>query len=73
MNLPYSIKDKLLINKLKLEQWLGQLQKIENDLETPVSERLSKIKIIKEEIEKVGQQIDIIKKEIMLLRTKNIN
>lgn len=64
---------KLFVCKLKLEQLLDQIKKIEINDQLSVSDKISKIKIIKTEIDKVGQEIDTIKKEITLLRTRNIN
>jgi len=52
---------------------LSQIDKIEKDIQIPVAERYAKIKMIKDEINKVGTEIDTVKKELILLNTKNIN
>ena len=64
---------KLKIYKQILEDSLIRLKEIEDDIVTQPKDKLSKIKKIKEEITKVGEQIDIVKKEIILLSSFNIN
>lgn len=73
MSLSYAQQSKLLICKLKLEQLLDQIKKIEINTQLSISDKISKIKIIKEEIDKVGKEIDIIKKEITLQESYNVN
>lgn len=64
---------KLIICKLRLEHLLVQIKKIDGDKQLSVSDKISKIKIIKDEINKIGQEIDMIKKEINLTKSYNIN
>jgi hypothetical protein len=65
--------NKLANQVLQLKKLLVQIYEIENDLQMHVSDKFSQIKIIRDEIQKVAQQIDMIKKEIKLERVKNIN
>lgn len=56
-----------------LKLFTKQLQNIENDLQLEVNEKQNQIKIIKDEISKVGAEIDIIKKEVKLINSYTIN
>ena len=56
-----------------LKEYLSQLDAIEKDINTPESQRITQIKKIRDEITKVGTEIDSIKKEIMLLKDYSIN
>lgn len=55
-----------------LKDLLTQIQMVEKDIDGDLEERLSKIKKIKEEITKVGTEIDNAKKELTLV-DYNIN
>lgn len=64
---------KLLIAADTIKQLLVQIQKIEDDVKTPDIEKLSQIKKIREEITKVGTEIDMLEKELILLNTHCVN
>jgi hypothetical protein len=63
----------MLIAVNNLKDLLEQIKKIEDDVQTPTIEKLSKIKNIKEEISKVSVEIDSIKERSTLLITHNVN
>ncbi len=52
---------------------LARIYALEEDTQVSVEEKLSQIKKIREEITKVGMEIDSIKKEITLLNSYNVN
>jgi hypothetical protein len=52
---------------------LSEIKEIEFDAKMSVNDKLDKIKIIREEISKVGMEIDSIKKEIILIHAYKIN
>jgi len=56
-----------------LRNLLAQIKDVEEDRISSIDEKLSRIKIIKEEITKVGEEIDRLKKEATLLGTYSIN
>ena len=56
-----------------LKHLLQRLDDIENDTATLPEIKLAEIKKIREEIAKVGQEIDTIKKEITLLNSYRVN
>jgi peptidoglycan hydrolase CwlO-like protein len=62
-----------VVAKHTLENLLGQIKQIETNAQADVNDKLSQIKKIKEEIAKVGMEIDSIKREITLLNTYNVN
>lgn len=62
-----------VVAKHTLENLINQIKQIESDTKADVNEKLSQIKKIKEEIAKVGMEIDSIKREITLLNTYNVN
>jgi hypothetical protein len=64
---------KLVVCKNTLKNLISQIKKIEDDTQSSNNEKLSQIKIIKEEITKVGMEIDTLKKEVTLLSTYSIN
>lgn len=72
-NTSYSPSGKLIICQLKLERLLEQIKKIGEDEEISESDKISQIKIIKVEIDKIGLEIDNVKKEINLSKISNIN
>jgi len=67
------LSTKMLVCSHTVRNLLERIQAIEVDTETPAEEKLSQIKKIREEITKVGTEIDSIKKEITLLNTYNVN
>lgn len=64
---------KLLIAIHIVRDLISKIKEIEAAIETPPNEKLSEIKKIREEITKVGTEIDSIKQEITLLGAYNIN
>jgi peptidoglycan hydrolase CwlO-like protein len=68
-----SLSAKLLVCTHTVRDLITQIKKIEDDVQAPANEKLSKIKMIREEITKVGMEIDKLKKEIMLLGAYSIN
>jgi peptidoglycan hydrolase CwlO-like protein len=56
-----------------VKKLLLRISALEEDVETPIEEKFSQIKKIKDEITKVGTEIDSIKKEITLLNNYNVN
>lgn len=68
-----SLNARVVVARHTLYNLLGQIKEIESDSEADVNDKLSKIKKIKEEMVKVGTEIDSIKREITLLNTYNVN
>lgn len=64
---------KLLVYSNQVKELVTQIKKIENDLQMPPKEKLSQIKIIRAELNKVGTEIDKVKKEIKLLSSYSVN
>ena len=64
---------KLLVCTHTVRNLITQIKEIENDQEMPTNQKLSKIKMIREEISKVGMEIDKLKKEVMLLNAYRVN
>lgn len=52
---------------------LCKIYEIENDEQSPITVRKEKLKIIREEINKVGMEIDKVRKEINLHGNYNVN
>ena len=76
--------DSMLLNSLYLQlhllealdtvnNLLRQIKEIEANVQMPAIEKLSEIKKIRGELNKVGTEIDNIKKEIKLLSTNLLN
>lgn len=63
----------MLICSHTVKKLLLKIAELEQDTEAPLEAKLSEIKKIKDEITKVGTEIDSIKKEITLLNTYNVN
>lgn len=63
---------KLLVCQRTLKSLLSELVDIGEDNESAMY-KFAKIKMIREEINKVGMEIDNIKQEVMLLDKRNIN
>ena len=59
--------------KWQLKHFLRQVKEMEKNKFYNENDRISKIKIINEEIVKVGMEIDNIKKEIIMLGSQHIN
>lgn len=52
---------------------LDKIRTLEADTDVPLEKKLSQIKKIREEMTKVGTEIDSIKKEITLLKSYSVN
>lgn len=68
-----TVAAKFLIASTNIKKLLQQIKEIEDDSVTPANEKLSQIKMIREEIAKVAEEIDNLKKEIRLLNTYRVN
>ncbi len=68
-----SLNARVVVAKHTLRNLLDQIKEIEADTEADVNVKLFQIKKIKEQITKVGMEIDSIKREITLLNTYNVN
>jgi len=68
-----ALTNKFTSCKWELKHLLGQVKEIEKDKYANENDSLVKIKIIREQITKVGMEIDSIKKEIMMLSSRNTN
>lgn len=64
---------KLLIATHTVRNLISKIKEIEADTKTPPNEKTFEIKKIREEIAKVGTEIDSTKQEITLLNAYNIN
>lgn len=56
-----------------IKELMRQLQQVEANIQIPANQRLEEIKKIKAELDKVGEEIDSIKREITLLNAYRIN
>ena len=63
----------MLVCNYTVKKLLLRIAELERDAEAPLETKLTEIKKIKDEITKVGTEIDSIKKEITLLNTFNVN
>lgn len=68
-----SLSAKMMTYKYALEDLLKEINLIEQDNVMESNEKLSKIKTIRMEINKIAKQIDIAKKEIILINSYDIN
>lgn len=68
-----ALKIRLVTAKETARSLLFRIQEIEKKDNAGLIEKLSEIKMIKEEISKVGMEIDSIKKEITLLNNYHVN
>lgn len=68
-----TLNARLVVAKHTVQGLLLQIKEIERDVQTDANEKLSQIKKIKDEITKVGTEIDSIKKEITLLNAYSVN
>lgn len=68
-----SLMARLLIATHEVKSLIYQIKEIEGNTQASPNEKLSKIKKIREEISKVGMEIDKVKREITLLNTYNVN
>lgn len=63
----------MLVCNFTVKKLLLRIAELEQDADAPLETKLTEIKKIKDEITKVGTEIDSIKKEITLLNTFNVN
>lgn len=56
-----------------IKMLMQKIEEIEADTQTPAIQKLSEIKKIKEELSKVGEEIDNIKNSIKLLNEYRVN
>lgn len=68
-----TLNARIVVARHLLQNLLEQIKKIEADAQADVNANLFQIKKIKEEMTKVGMEIDSIKREITLLNTYNVN
>lgn len=64
---------KLSVAYQTIKELMRQLQQIEVNTQIPANQRLEEIKKIKAELDKVGEEIDSIKREIKLLDQYRVN
>lgn len=64
---------KMLTCSWTVRELLTQIAALENNTELSMNEKIAQIKIIKDEITKVGTEIASIKKEITLLNAYSVN
>lgn len=64
---------KMLVCSYIVRGLLDKIRTLETATEVSLEEKFSQIKKIKEEITKVGTEIDSIKKEITLLKSYSVN
>lgn len=63
----------MLACRYTVKKLLISIVELEKDAEAPLETKIAEIKKIKDEITKVGTEIDSIKKEITLLNAYNVN
>ncbi len=68
-----TLETRLVVAKETVRSLLFRIQEIEQSVQLGENEKLSEIKKIKEEMIKVGTEIDNIKKEITLVNTYHVN
>ena len=64
---------KMLVCSYTARNLLERIAALEADTQLTSEEKFTQIKIIRDEITKVGTEIDSIKKEVKLLETYNVN
>ena len=64
---------RLLEHMHTIKKLLSKLDDIDTDSSVPIKEKLLLIKDIRDEINKVGVEVDEIKREIKLLSTYDVN
>jgi len=68
-----TLETRLVVAKETVRSLLFRIHEIEMSAQLSDNEKLSKIKIIKDEMIKVGTEIDNIKKEINFLNSYSVN
>lgn len=64
---------KMLVCSYIVRELLDKIRTLETDTNVPPAEKFSQIKKIRDEMNKVGTEIDNIKKEITLLKSYSVN
>jgi hypothetical protein len=64
---------KMLVCSYTVRDLLDKIRTLEADTQVPLEEKFFQIKKIREEISKVGMEIDNIKREVTLLKSYNVN
>ena len=64
---------RLTVATQSMKNLLQDLDRLEADTKTPSNQKLEEIKKIKQELSKVGTEIDSIKEEITLLKAYRLN
>ena len=64
---------KMLVCSYIVRGLLDKIRALETDTTVPIEEKIPEIKKIRDEMTKVGTEIDSIKKEITLLKSYNVN
>jgi hypothetical protein len=68
-----TLQAKLLICKEAVQDLLRQIDVIEADTQASNEIKLTQTKKIREEMNKIGEEVDMIRKSIMLLDTYSVN
>jgi len=68
-----NLRINLVVCQTIIKGYLLHLDTIEKEPDTSIEEKFAQIAKIREEITKVGTEIDILKKEINLLATYSVN
>jgi hypothetical protein len=73
MNRKNDLATRLFAATHSIHSLISRIKEIEEDILTPPIEKISQIKKIRQEMTKVGMEIDSIKAEITLLNRYNVN
>lgn len=73
MNRRRELSAKMYVCSYSVRNLLTQIEILEANKKLSIDEKMLQLKKIKEEITKVGMEIDNIKKEIILLNTSSVN
>jgi hypothetical protein len=68
-----TLQARLVVATHTVRSLIFQIKDIENNAQASDNEKLSQIKKIREEIAKVGTEIDSIKKEFIILNSYSLN
>lgn len=64
---------KLLVCRQSVQDLLQQISNIESDTQTSDETKLAQVQKIREEMSKIGEEVDRIKRDITLLDTYEVN
>ena len=73
VDLRVQLSAKMLVCSYTVSDLLNKIRMLEEDTKMPLPDKLVEIKKIRNEIEKVGTEIDGIKRSLRLLEMYNIN